>query len=160
MPSRKATTGCAAKNNNIAKGEDKPAQFKEKVGYKEPDTVETKFEKPNSSKLDDRELEDENPTVVLGSNVTQAEANVYLSRLKAEEEAEKTEKKINIGEGDDTSKDDGKIVFKKPGKRKSKDSERQLKYKADNGKKAKPNSTMKSVKNKTLLSFDEEEDED
>ena len=66
------------------------AQFKEKVGYKEPDTVETKFEKPNSSKLDDRELEDENPTVVLGSNVTQAEANVYLSRLKAEEEAEKT----------------------------------------------------------------------
>lgn len=66
------------------------AQFKEKVGYKEPDTVETKFEKPNSSKLDDRELEDENPTVVLGSNVTQAEANVYLSRLKDEEEAEKT----------------------------------------------------------------------
>ena len=71
-----------------------------------------------------------------------------------------TEKKINIGEGDENSKDDGKIVFKKPGKRKSKDSERQLKYKADNGKKAKPNSTMKSVKNKTLLSFDEEEDED
>lgn len=71
-----------------------------------------------------------------------------------------TEKKINIGEGDDNNKDDGKIVFKKPGKRKSKDSERQSKYKADNGKKAKPNSTMKSVKNKTLLSFDEEEDED
>lgn len=70
------------------------------------------------------------------------------------------EKKINIGEGDDISKDDGKIVFKKLGKRKLKDSERQLKYKVDNGKKVKFNSIMKSVKNKMFLLFDEEEDED
>lgn len=63
------------------------AKFKEKVGYQEPDTVETKFEKPDSSKLDDQELEDEKPTVVLGSNVTEAEADAYITRLKAEEDA-------------------------------------------------------------------------
>lgn len=70
------------------------------------------------------------------------------------------EKKINICEGDDNSKDGGKIVFKKLGKRKLKDSERQLKYKVDNRKKVKFNSIMKSVKNKMFLLFDEEEDED
>lgn len=134
------------------------AQFKEKVGYKEPDTIEKKFEKPDSSKLDDRELEDESPTVVLGSNVSEAEANVYLSRLQAEE-TKKTEDERRVGEGDDSGKDGGKIVFKKPVKRKSMDSEKQSKSKADDRKKTKINSTMKSVKNKTLLSFDEEEDE-
>lgn len=135
------------------------AQFKEKVGYKEPDTIEKKFEKPDSSKLDDRELEDESPTVVLGSNVSEAEANVYLSRLQAEETKKTAEDERRVGEGDDSGKDGGKIVFKKPVKRKSMDSEKQSKSKADDRKKTKINSTIKSVKNKTLLSFDEEEDE-
>lgn len=62
-------------------------KFKEKVGYKEPDTVETKFEEPESSNLDDTERVDEKPTVVLGSNVTEAEADAFLERLKKEEEA-------------------------------------------------------------------------
>lgn len=94
----------------------------------------------------------------MGSNVSEAEANVYLSRLQAEE-TKKTEDERRVGEGDDSGKDGGKIVFKKPVKRKSMDSEKQSKSKADDRKKTKINSTMKSVKNKTLLSFDEEEDE-
>ena len=62
-------------------------KFKEKVGYQESATVETKFEESDASKLDDRENEDEKPTVVLGSNVSKAEADAYMSRLKAEEDA-------------------------------------------------------------------------
>lgn len=64
------------------------------------------------------------------------------------------------GEGKDSKGDGGKIVFKNPAKRKSNDSEKDLKSKADDRKKSKPTSIMKSVKNKSLLSFDEEEDED
>lgn len=71
-----------------------------------------------------------------------------------------TEEKRKDTERKDSSEDGGKIVFKKPTKRKSNDSEKGLKSKPDDRKKSKPNSTMKSVKNKTLLSFDEEEDED
>lgn len=62
-------------------------KFKEKVGYQEPDTVETKFEESDSSKLDDKEHEDEQPTVVLGSNVSEAEADAFMTQLKAEEDA-------------------------------------------------------------------------
>lgn len=64
-------------------------QFKEKVGYKELDIVEIKFEKFNLFKLDDREFEDENLIVVLGFNVIQVEVNVYFLCLKVEEEVEK-----------------------------------------------------------------------
>lgn len=71
-----------------------------------------------------------------------------------------TEEKKKDAERKDSTEDGGKIVFKKPTKRKSSDSEKDLKSKADNRKKSKPTSTMKSVKNKSLLSFDEEEDED
>lgn len=63
------------------------AKFKEKVGYQESATVETKFEEGKSSKLDDREHEDEKPTVVLGCNVSEAEADAFITRLKAEEDA-------------------------------------------------------------------------
>ncbi|KAL9974190.1 hypothetical protein ACROYT_G011201 [Oculina patagonica] len=134
-------------------------KFKEKVGYQEPDTVETKFEESDSSKLDDKEHEDEQPTVVLGSNVSEAEADAFMTQLKAEEDASIEEEKKKDAERKDSTEDGGKIVFKKPTKRKSSDSEKDLKSKADK-KKSKPASTMKSVKNKSLLSFDEEEDED
>ena len=63
------------------------AKFKEKVVYQESATVETKFEESESSKLDDREHEDEKPTVVLGSNVSEAEADAFITRLKAQEGA-------------------------------------------------------------------------
>lgn len=132
----------------------------EKVGYQETATVETKFEEAESSKLDDREYEDEKPTVVLGSNVSEAEADAFITRLKAEEDANnKEEEKRKDATRGDSTEDAGKIVFKKPSKRKSNDSEKDLNSKADDRKKSKPTSTMKSVKNKSLLSFDEEEDE-
>ena len=50
-------------------------------------------------------------------------------------------------------------MFKKPVKRKSSKNENDM-TSADNRKKSKPASTMKGIKNKSLLSFqDEEEDE-
>ena len=80
----------AARNVSFAKPKTPSfiEKFKEKVGYKESATVETKFETPDSSNLDDTEHTDEKPTVVLGSNVSEAEADAFLSRLKDEEEAE------------------------------------------------------------------------
>ena len=62
-------------------------KFKDKVGYKESATVETKFEAPDSANLDDTEHTDEQPTVVLGSNVSEAEADAFLAGLRDEEEA-------------------------------------------------------------------------
>lgn len=59
----------------------------------------------------------------------------------------------------DNSEEGGKIVFKKPTKRKSSETEKDLKSK-DDRKKSKPTSAMKKVKNKSLLSFDDEEGED
>lgn len=61
------------------------AKFKEKVGYQESATVETKFQETETCNLDDREHEDEKPTVLLGSNVSEAEANAFLDRLKEDE---------------------------------------------------------------------------
>jgi len=71
-----------------------------------------------------------------------------------------TEEKRKDADRKDSTEDAGKIVFKKPSKRKSNDSEKDLNSKVGDRKKCKPTSTMKSVKNKGLLSFDEEEDED
>lgn len=62
--------------------------FKKKVGYKETATVETKFEEADSSNLDDTELSDEKPTIILGSNVSETEAEEFLASLKEHEEAE------------------------------------------------------------------------
>lgn len=71
-----------------------------------------------------------------------------------------TEERKKDAERKDGIEDGGKIVFKKPTKRKSTDSEKDLKSKADDRKKSKATSTMKSIKNKSLLSFGDEEDED
>ena len=71
-----------------------------------------------------------------------------------------TEEKRKDAERKDDTEDSGKIVFKKPTKRKSNATEKDLNSKAVDRKKSKTKSTMKSVKNKSLLSFDEEEDED
>lgn len=62
--------------------------FKKKVGYKETATVETKFEEADSSNLDDTEVSDEKPTIILGSNVSETEAEEFLASLKEHEEAE------------------------------------------------------------------------
>ena len=70
-----------------------------------------------------------------------------------------TDEKRKDAEKKDSTEHAGKIVFKKPSKRKSNGSEKDLHSKSDDRKKSKPTSTMKSVKNKSLLSFDEEEDE-
>ncbi|KAK3698592.1 hypothetical protein QZH41_004086 [Actinostola sp. cb2023] len=60
--------------------------FKNQMGYKEPDDVESKFEKlEKSSKEDDEDHDCEKPTVVLGSNVTEEEANEFLAQRQEEE---------------------------------------------------------------------------
>lgn len=50
-------------------------------------------------------------------------------------------------------------MFKKPVKRKSSGNEKDMNS-ADNRKKSKPVSTMKGIKNKSLLSFHDDEEDD
>ncbi|XP_074618054.1 uncharacterized protein KIAA1143 homolog [Acropora palmata] len=128
--------------------------FKKKVGYKEAETVETKFEEADSSNLDDTELSDEKPTVILGSNVSETEAEEFLASLKEHEEADNKDADKN-----DSLTQGGKIMFKKPVKRKSSGNEKDMNS-ADNRKKSKPVSTMKGIKNKSLLSFQDDEEDD
>ena len=59
-------------------------KFKEQVGYKEGPDVETKRSTDISDTLDDNELEDEKPAVVLANNVSEVEATKFLEKLEAE----------------------------------------------------------------------------
>ncbi|XP_065913190.1 uncharacterized protein KIAA1143 homolog isoform X3 [Dysidea avara] len=124
--------------------------FKERVGYKAPDTIEAKrTHRPDPDDREDREdREDEQPTVVVlrSGDLTKEEVDKETKQTKGKEPA------------------DGKIVFKKPEKkRKTEDSSgggmdaSTKRTKSD--KPVRRNSTSKKVKNTNLLSFDEENDE-
>ncbi|EDO40520.1 predicted protein [Nematostella vectensis] len=65
-------------------------QFKERVGYKEPDNVDSKrAEAEKSQKEDEVDREGEQPVVVLGKNVSEAEAESFLaSQLENESQVE------------------------------------------------------------------------
>ncbi|XP_031560291.1 cilia- and flagella-associated protein 251-like [Actinia tenebrosa] len=140
--------------------------FKAQVGYKEPDNVESKFEKLEKSSNEEEEDRDgEKPVVILGSNVSEQEANEFLAKEREEEEEEEDEeseeqdheaKRSSKVENKD-NKQEGKFVFKKPTKRKSEESRKDDRKKQ----KEKQKSSSKAVKNASLLSFgDDEEEED
>ena len=64
-------------------------KFKKKVGYQEAPSVETKFQKNESPFVEEPEREDEKPTVILGSNVSETEADAFLTeRLREEKNAD------------------------------------------------------------------------
>jgi hypothetical protein len=70
--------------------------FKEKVGYKEPDDVDSKFKKlEKSSNEDDEDHEAEKPVVVLGSNVTEEEAKEFLAKELEQEEEEQSNEGVD-----------------------------------------------------------------
>lgn len=127
-------------------------EFKQRIGYQEPPTIDSKramirIDDDNDDEQEDRE--DERPTVVLQKqdDLTEAEAKIILSQQKVHNE------KV------DECK---RIIFKKPVKRRecSELSVCSKKQKSDNTKSKQ--STMEKVKNSSLLSFgnDEEDSED
>lgn len=124
-------------------------KFKQKVGYKEGPTVDTKREIPNFEDDGDEDRpdnDDEKPMIV----------QLREGDLTAEEveELEKSQEPAS----------DGKIKFKKPVKRSGEETElntstkkkKEEKEKKDRKEKKK---SGKAVKNSTLLSFNEEEED-
>ncbi|XP_077983415.1 uncharacterized protein KIAA1143 homolog [Glandiceps talaboti] len=133
------------------------SKFKERVGYKEGPTIDTK-KKQELEDLDSDDLpevEDEKPVVV-----TLKKGD--LTQIEAEHYAKTTGKKLEEL-GKDDSPVDGKIKFKKPTKRTS-DEPSELnvssaKKQKESSKKDKKKKDTKKVKNASLLSFDDDEEE-
>lgn len=152
------------RNIGYIKQDDPPfvRQFKEKVGYKEGPSVDTKREqlqRPGSDEEDN--FEDEKPTVVV----------LKAGDLTAEE-AERLQLQNSDSLKEDEVPSDGRVIFKKPVKRSGDESSSQnatsIKKKRDgdgddNSKvdiKKKKNDAKK-IKNASLLSFaEDDEDED
>lgn len=124
-------------------------RLKERVGFKEGPTIETKREELPVEE-NDEDAQDERPVVVVlkPGDLTEEEVNEYLNTLKDEAEPK-----------------DEKITFKKPEKREAPDagnvvaSTKKLRVQ-DTKSSKKTGSESKKVKNKCLLSFNEEEHDD
>ncbi|XP_071958352.1 uncharacterized protein KIAA1143 homolog [Antedon mediterranea] len=115
-------------------------KFKKEIGFKEGPTLETKKALLEGLEdFDDRpEEQDEKPVIVMPENskISQEEVDDFIKEKE---------------------RGDGKIVFKKPTKRKNDESEMNSTTKK---KKDKDKSKIKKVKNNSLLSFGEDEDEE
>lgn len=148
------------------------AQFKQRLAYKEPDTVDTKKQKLQEGTRD-LEREDEEPQIV---------------QLKAKHLSEEEYKAIkSVKDIEDSASSSGKILFKKPSKRQSEDNtdlsteisteqstsadtsasisattiKKLKKLEAIKEKlKTSDSDKIKGVNNKKLLSFGEEEEEE
>ncbi|XP_029864799.1 uncharacterized protein KIAA1143 homolog [Harpia harpyja] len=141
------------------------SRFKRQVGYREGPTVETKREQlplADGDSENGSDNEDEQPQVVTlkKGDLTAEEAMKIKQQIK---EALKS----NESDGEPEPAD-GKIMFRKPAKRSS---EKFLDFNVSSSKKMKeakktkreattPQSTAKQIKNSSLLSFDDEENDD
>ncbi|KAM6315195.1 uncharacterized protein KIAA1143 homolog [Aegotheles albertisi] len=139
------------------------SRFKRQVGYREGPTVETKREQlPLDDSENRSDNEDEQPQVVTlkKGDLTAEEAMKIKQQIK---EALKS----NESDGEPEPAD-GKIMFRKPAKRSS---EKVLDFNVSSSKKMKEakktkreatttESTAKQIKNSSLLSFDDEENDD
>ncbi|KAM9647737.1 uncharacterized protein KIAA1143 homolog [Morphnus guianensis] len=141
------------------------SRFKRQVGYREGPTVETKREQlplADGDSENGSDKEDEQPQVVTlkKGDLTAEEAMKIKQQIK---EALKS----NESDGEPEPAD-GKIMFRKPAKRSS---EKFLDFNVSSSKKMKeakktkreattPQSTAKQIKNSSLLSFDDEENDD
>ncbi|XP_058583264.1 uncharacterized protein KIAA1143 homolog [Neofelis nebulosa] len=134
------------------------ARFKERVGYKEGPTVETKriqLQLPEDGDHSDRE--DEQPQVVILKKGDLSAEEVM--KIKAEIKAAKADEEPAIA--------DGRIMYRKPVKRSSDEKYSGLtasskKKKANEGQINKQDSvkknSQKQIKNSSLLSFDNEDE--
>ncbi|XP_075683194.1 uncharacterized protein KIAA1143 homolog [Rhinoderma darwinii] len=133
-------------------------KFKNDVGYKEGPTVDTKRQDlpvlPGDS--DDSDKEDELPQVVM----------LKTGDLSAEEVMD-IKQQFKSSKDEVPAPTDGKILFKKPTKRSTGDKFTGINASSSKKKKHEENkdststkSIQKQVRNSSLLSFDDDEDED
>lgn len=132
-------------------------KFKNDVGYKEGPTVETKKQQMPTFDEDsgDSDKEDEMPQVVV----------LKKGDLSADEVLQ-IKKDTKDSKKDDQPPSDGKIIFKKPEKRSSDKfegitaSSSKKKKKSEDGGREKESKSGVKVKNSSLLSFGDDEEED
>ncbi|XP_078055605.1 uncharacterized protein KIAA1143 homolog [Mustelus asterias] len=151
-----------SKRNNVSYV--KPAEpaflrkFKQDVGYKAGPTVETKRQQlaPVDSDSGQSDPEDEQPQVVV----------LRQGDLTADEAAKIKKVTESSKKPEEPEPEDGKIVFRKPAKRSSDDNFAGLTATSSKKKKeerAEPKTSEnkpKQVKNSSLLSFEDDEDDD
>ncbi|KAB7493744.1 Uncharacterized protein Anas_10788 [Armadillidium nasatum] len=140
-------------------------KFKEKVGYKEDKGLEEKFEEmPKATAEDFEDRDDELPQVVQlkPGDLSQEE---FDDMAKVEEEPSTVEKSEEVA-------DDGKILFRQPAHKRSREASNDLKASTKKTKKEEAleeekekvekeevkKNKKKEKSNRTLLSFDEEDD--
>lgn len=136
------------------------SRFKERVGYREGPTVDTKKEQLPTPEDDDDESdkEDEQPQVIVLKKGDLTVEEVLKIKQDLKESSKATDK--------ESDPEDGKIMFRKPSKRSSDEKYSGLTASSSKKKKeTKRNSstsqnTTKQVKNSNLLSFDDEESDD
>ncbi|KAM9304337.1 uncharacterized protein KIAA1143 homolog isoform 2-T2 [Morus bassanus] len=140
------------------------SRFKRQVGYREGPTVETKREQlplADDDSENGSDNEDEQPQVVTlkKGDLTAEEAMKIKQQIK---EALKS----NEPDGEPEPAD-GKIMFRKPAKRSSEkcldfnvSSSKKMKEAKKTKREASTPSTAKQIKNSSLLSFDDEENDD
>ncbi|XP_021510156.2 uncharacterized protein KIAA1143 homolog [Meriones unguiculatus] len=135
------------------------SRFKERVGYREGPTVETKKTQPQLPDEDDNhsDKEDEQPQVVVlkKGDLTAEE----VMKIKAEIKAAKAD--------EEPPPADGRIMYRKPVKRASDEkcsgltvSSKKKKANEDDVNKQNPvrKNSQKQIKNSSLLSFDSDDD--
>ncbi|XP_005041220.1 PREDICTED: uncharacterized protein KIAA1143 homolog [Ficedula albicollis] len=141
------------------------SRFKRQVGYREGPTVDTKREQlplVDDDSDNGSDKEDEQPQVVTlkKGDLTAEEAMKIKQQIKEALKSKESD--------DEPEPADGKIMFRKPAKRSS---EKCLDFNVSSSKKMKEakktkreattsKSTAKQVKNSSLLSFDDEENDD
>ncbi|XP_078395728.1 uncharacterized protein KIAA1143 homolog [Cetorhinus maximus] len=133
-------------------------KFKEAVGYKAGPTVETKRQQlaPADSDSGESDPEDEQPQVVV----------LRQGDLTADEAAKVKKITESSKKSEEPEPEDGKIVFRKPAKRSSDDNFAGLTATSSKKKKEEriepknPENKPKQVKNSSLLSFEDDEDDD
>ncbi|KAJ6661950.1 hypothetical protein lerEdw1_012797 [Lerista edwardsae] len=135
------------------------SRFKERVGYREGPTVDTKKEQlPTPEDDDGSDKEDEQPQVIVLQKGDLTAEEVLKIKQELKESSNAT--------GKEPDPADGKIMFRKPSKRSSDEKYSGLTASSSKKKKeTKRNSstsqnTTKQVKNSSLLSFDDEESDD
>merc|ERR1712029_96729 len=111
---------------------------KEKVGYREADGIEAKMRRSEGG-VEREDVEDEAPTVV-----------VLNKGDLTEEEAKAVSEKVDS----DDPPPDGRIRFKKPTKRSGDEDEKKMDHTGE------PNKKRGKVQKKSMLSFDEDEEDE
>eukprot|EP00116_Pleurobrachia_bachei_P013002 sb/3473264/ len=135
-------------------------KFKEETGYVEHDVTDKQAKLDKEKRPVDRAEEEPQVVQLTSEHLSAEEAKSFLKEQKKQDEDEGTESAAVLAEIEEEEEPpaDGKIRFKKPKKREGNELGLHKSKKAKI--EGKTNEKKKGVKNKTLLSFGDGEDDE